>query len=342
MDAEIAIVEKEAARLSRIENANTMRCELDKQTSERREEIARQRAVHLHEGGVIAANVALQNQEAREKTAKKVLVASQRQADIIEFTRAEVTRKKAAKDREWALEAAQIATREANQSVIEAKQERKKADMKANIIASAAGNEEVLRYKALSKIAEQRAEIELNRVAVVRLDAIEAARVAGIDATKQVMAAKLARMGDFVKAKEDADKHADAMMEESRLAIARDAETARLHRIAVRRAADIDFKSVVDSQLEGKREVKRESKEEAYRMRLAAEAVGRDQIAHEAALKSAKIDAASTYAAELDILCAQKKAISSAPDVTPLEATFTAKFLNESRQALAKGQLKGF
>ncbi len=342
MDAEIAVIEKEQVREKHNETAVKIRYDLDAQTSARREAALRERAQLVAEGDAIAASSAAANKEARDKAAGKAQAAAERQAAIDVFTKAEAVRKKNLKEHEWELEAAAIKTQEENLSRIAARSEESKAAAKAIIKAAMAGNADLLRMKAVVKSADQQAEIEANRIAVARMDAAEAARTAGIDATKLAQAAKLARMGDYVKAKEEADKAADQMMEEARLKLVREAEEARLRRKEERRLADLDFKAVVETQLQAKREVKREGVEEGRRALQRAKTSALEAEAEEAALKVAKIDAATNYAHDLDLLVAKKAQTARIADVTPLEATFTAKFLQETRTALAKGQLRGF
>ena len=343
LDAEVAVIEKEQFREKHNETAVKIRCDLDAQTSARRQAIQRERAQLVAEGDAIAASAAAANKEAREKAASKVAAAAERQAAIDVFTKAEAARKKTLKEHEWELEAAAIRTQEENLARIAARSDESKAAAKAIIKASMAGNADLLRMKAAAKAAEQAAEVEANRIAVARMDAAEAARTAGIDATKLAQAAKLARMGDYVKAKEEADKAADQMMEDARLKLVREAEEARLRRKEERRLADLDFKAVVETQLQAKREVKRENVEADRRALIRAKESARDAEMEEAALKVAKIDAATNYAHDLDILVAKKAQTARIADVTPLEATFTAKFLEETRTALAKGgKLRGF
>jgi len=100
---------------------------------------------------------------------------------------------------------------------------------------------------------------------------------------------------------------------------------------------EADIKVGVAAQLVEKAERKAADARENAAARRRAEDAAAAAVADEHAGKVARFHKAAAFASDLDKLVAEKATARARPDVTPLEATFAAKFLAETRSKLAAG-----
>jgi hypothetical protein len=100
---------------------------------------------------------------------------------------------------------------------------------------------------------------------------------------------------------------------------------------------EADIKAGVAVQLIEKAERKAAEVRESAAARRRAEDAAAAAVAAEHADKVARFHKAAAFASDLDKLVADKASQKARPDVTPLEATFAARFLAETRAKLAQG-----
>ena len=95
----------------------------------------------------------------------------------------------------------------------------------------------------------------------------------------------------------------------------------------------------VSIQLEEKSAARQRSKDEDRAALEAAKAAARAAEEEEAAAKRERERNAASYAKDLDVLVAQKTALKGLPDVSPLEAALTARWVSDTKASISKGKV---